>query len=277
VKNPGCEMLVRVIPVIDLKDGMVVHGVAGERSQYQPIRSVLASNPRPGTVARAFSNTGVFREVYVADLAAIAGRQPDWAALREIADSGLRIWLDAGVADADRFQELMAYVQHHNGLEAIILGSESLDEEIVLRTASTELGASRCVFSLDLRDGRPVVRQREWLDQTPIQIASTVFALGVRRMILLDLATVGTRRGPQSLELARRLRAEHPTLQLIGGGGIRGLDDLHTLAASGFSGALVATALHSGAIRPEDLAACLPESTLQRVGTGGTRTPHAEA
>jgi phosphoribosylformimino-5-aminoimidazole carboxamide ribotide isomerase len=251
--NSRREMLVRVIPVIDLKGGIVVHGVAGQRSQYQPIRSVLASNPRPSMVARAFSDAGVFREVYVADLDAIAGGQPDWAALREITDSGLRIWLDAGVADGHRLRQLMAYLQHHDGLEAIIVASESLGEEMVLRTALTELGASRCVFSLDLRDGRAVVRHREWLDQTPIQIASTVFALGVRRMILLDIATVGTRRGPQSLELASRLRAEHPTLQLIGGGGIRSLDDLYTLAASGFSAALVATALHSGAIRPEDL------------------------
>jgi phosphoribosylformimino-5-aminoimidazole carboxamide ribotide isomerase len=266
----------RVIPVIDLKGGIVVHAVAGQRFQYQPIRSVLASNPRPATVARAFSDTGVFREVYVADLDAIAGRQPDWAALREITDSGLRIWLDAGVADADRLTELMTY-PHHGEWEAIIVGSESLDEETVLRTALTELGASRCVFSLDLRDDRPVVRHRQWLDQTPIQIASTAFALGVRRTILLDIATVGTRRGPQSLELASRLRAEYPTLQLIGGGGIRGLDDLKTLAASGFSAALVATALHSGAIQPEDLAAYSLEFTLPRVGTAGIHTPHAES
>jgi phosphoribosylformimino-5-aminoimidazole carboxamide ribotide isomerase len=254
VKKPRWEILVRVIPVIDLKDGIVVHGVAGQRSRYQPIRSVLASNPRPGTVARAFFDAGVSQEVYVADLDAIAGRQPDWDALREITDSGLRIWLDAGVADVERLRELVASSQDHDGLEAIIVGSESLGDELALRTALTELGASRCIFSLDLRCGRPVTRCPEWLDRPTVEIASTTFALGVRRMILLDIATVGTRRGPQSLELARRLRAEHPTLELIGGGGIRSLDDLKTLAASGFSAALVATALHSGAIRPEDLA-----------------------
>jgi phosphoribosylformimino-5-aminoimidazole carboxamide ribotide isomerase len=245
----------RVVPVIDLKGGMVVHGVAGDRARYQPVHSVLAADAGPATVARAFSDTGVFQEVYVADLDAIAGGLPDRDAVRQIAGTGLKIWLDAGIDSIDRLRGLASFSERRDILTAVVLGLESLRETVTLRAAIAELGPSRCIFSLDLRDGLAVTRCAAWRHRSPTEIAAAAVDLGVRRMILLDVATVGTNCGPQSLELARRLRADHPHLELIGGGGVRNMDDLASLAAAGFSAALVATALHTGAIRPNDLAA----------------------
>jgi phosphoribosylformimino-5-aminoimidazole carboxamide ribotide isomerase len=242
----------RIVPVIDVKGGVVVHGVAGDRANYGPIRSVLANDPRPATVARAFAETGAFQDVYVADLDAIDGAPPDWESLRQIARSGLRIWLDAGVDSVARLREVTHFDECAAALAAIILGSESLRDLETLREASVALGPSRCIFSLDLRDTQPLTSCDSWRGLPSAEIAAAAFDRGVRRMILLDLATVGTSRGPQSLELARRLGAEHPDLELIGGGGVRGLDDLRSLAAAGFSAALVATALHTGAILPSD-------------------------
>lgn len=43
------------------------------------------------------------------------------------------------------------------------------------------------------------------------------------------------------------------SLDLVAGGGIAGLDDLLFLRDAGFSGALLATALHDGLISPDDL------------------------
>ncbi|MCL4202708.1 MAG: hypothetical protein KJ000_09445 [Pirellulaceae bacterium] len=245
----------RVIPVIDLKGGEVVHGVAGDRSRYRPIRSVLATDSCPATVARAFRDAGVFHEVYVADLDAIAGKAPDWDAMRQIGASGLKIWLDAGVADVDRLLALASLCNGESDLAAVVMGLESLDDPATLSAGLAELGPSRCIFSLDLRDGRPVTGCDAWRNRSATEIAAAACDLGVRRMILLDVAGVGTNSGPQSLELARRLRADFPPLQLIGGGGIRNTRDLTSLSAAGFAAALVATALHSGAIRSNDLAA----------------------
>ncbi len=241
------------VPVIDLKSGLVVHGVGGDRALYRPIRSVLAGSARPSEVARAFADTGVFRHIYVADLDAIAGQRPDWKSLREIAESGLQIWLDAGVADTQRLQELADGHERGVELDAIIVGLESLSSQAILSATLGQWGAMRCIFSLDLRDGQPLAREGPWQHRSPGAIAQEAFALGVRRMILLDLATVGTCNGPQSFPLAGRLRTDCPALELIGGGGIRHRNDLKTLATAGFSAALVATALHNGAINPADL------------------------
>ena len=62
----------RVIPVIDLMGGHVVRGVAGERSRYRPVVSLLAQDAAPRSVAQAFAQRLGAREVYVADLDAIS-------------------------------------------------------------------------------------------------------------------------------------------------------------------------------------------------------------
>ncbi len=245
----------RVVPVIDLKGGEVVHGVAGDRSRYRPIRSVLAADSCPATVARAFRETGVFQEVYVADLDAIAGGVPDWDAMQQISASGLKIWLDAGVSDLNRMRELASLCKVESTLSAVVMGLESLADPDTLSAGLAELGPSSCIFSLDLRDRRPMTRCNAWRDHSAPEIAAAAFDLGVRRMILLDVARVGTNCGPQSLEFARRLRADFPRLELIGGGGVRNTSDLASLSAAGFAAALVATALHTGTLRSSDLVA----------------------
>ena len=70
---------------------------------------------------------------------------------------------------------------------------------------------------------------------------------GVREAIVLDLARVGSGAGPD-VELIAEIHAAFGDLELLAGGGVRDVADLRALAEAGAAGALVATALHSGAI-----------------------------
>jgi phosphoribosylformimino-5-aminoimidazole carboxamide ribotide isomerase len=72
--------------------------------------------------------------------------------------------------------------------------------------------------------------------------------LGVRRMIVLDLARVGVGEGVGTEDLCRQMRAADQNLEIIAGGGVRGRDDLKRLADAGCDAALVASALHDGRI-----------------------------
>ena len=64
----------RVVPVIDLKGGMAVHAVRGERERYRPVRSVITDDAGdPVALARAFASELGLDELYVADLDAIGG------------------------------------------------------------------------------------------------------------------------------------------------------------------------------------------------------------
>ena len=57
------------------------------------------------------------------------------------------------------------------------------------------------------------------------------------------------------MTLLGELHDRFPELELLAGGGVRGAADLRALAAAGTSGALVATALHGGAIDVGELRA----------------------
>jgi phosphoribosylformimino-5-aminoimidazole carboxamide ribotide isomerase len=66
---------------------------------------------------------------------------------------------------------------------------------------------------------------------------------------VLDLARVGMGEGVGTEPVCRSLRCIDPKLQIISGGGVRGLGDLESLAQAGCDAALVASALHDGRVR----------------------------
>src|SRR5438046_7414972 len=91
----------RVVPVLDLKGGIVVHARRGQRADYQPLRSKLADGCDPVPLARALCAVGDTSSLYVADLDALAGESVDvatLAALSEVAE----LWVDAGATTPER-------------------------------------------------------------------------------------------------------------------------------------------------------------------------------
>jgi phosphoribosylformimino-5-aminoimidazole carboxamide ribotide isomerase len=79
-------------------------------------------------------------------------------------------------------------------------------------------------------------------------VAERAAEAGAGTIIVLDLARVGTACGVD-LELMAAVRRAAPGLGLFAGGGVRSAADLDQLARTGCDGALVATALLSGALR----------------------------
>ena len=65
-----------VIPVIDIKNGQVVHAQGGRRDSYRPIRTPLSPTSAPADVAAGLLRLAPFRNLYIADLDAIEGRRP---------------------------------------------------------------------------------------------------------------------------------------------------------------------------------------------------------
>jgi phosphoribosylformimino-5-aminoimidazole carboxamide ribotide isomerase len=231
----------RILGVLDLMRGVVVRGVAGRREQYAPIVSRLCSSSRPAEVARALVEQLGLTEVYLADLDAIAGMEPALAAYEEVRAAGVHLWIDAGVRQADDARRLAAF-------GTPVVGLETLAGPDVLR----ELGAE-CVFSLDLRAGEPLGDLSRWRGRDAWNIAAEAIGLGVRRLLVLDLARVGVGTGTGTEEFCARLSAQYPDVEVAAGGGVRGLDDLLRLSACGVKAALVASALHDGRLTRADL------------------------
>lgn len=243
---------VRVIPVIDLLAGQVVRGIAGRREEYRPIRSQLVPGSDPVEIARALVERFGFSVGYLADLDAIGGAEPAWDTYQAIAATGLRLMVDLGLRDFATAERLHALLQP-GSLAAAVVGLESLPTIDHLRRFLGLLGPGQVVLSLDMHGGRPITQVPEWTECSPASIASAAISLGVRRLLLLDLARVGMGEGLGTEQLAAELRRGHPEVELIGGGGIRGPADLRELAVSGYSAILVASALHDGRLTPDDV------------------------
>jgi phosphoribosylformimino-5-aminoimidazole carboxamide ribotide isomerase len=236
----------RIIPVMDVKDGMVVRAVGGRREDYRPITSQLTSSSLPLDVAMAFRDHLGLAEIYLADLDAIDGKEPAWKIYSDIQSLGGRLWVDAGVRDLADAQELVQV-----GISDVVIGLETL-------TGPTEMGAIchilepvRVIFSLDMRRGQPLGNLRAWREPDAYSIATEAIGHGIRRLIILDLARVGLGTGLGTEELCRRIANAHPGVEITAGGGIQGPADLGPLAKCGVHSVLIASALHDGRLRPE--------------------------
>ena len=76
----------KVIPVIDILNGVAVHAIRGERSNYKPLQSSLFKSADPVDVAGVFKTLG-FRELYVADLDAIIDCSNDFHTLKGVQEA----------------------------------------------------------------------------------------------------------------------------------------------------------------------------------------------
>lgn len=233
--------MVQVIPVLDLMHGQVVRGVRGERHAYRPIVSRLADGSAPRDIARALLAAappppGQQPVLYVADLDAIQGGAPQSAVLLDLlqAQPGLRLWLDAGFADAAAVRALRAALGPAAGRVRPVYGSESLASAAALDELARDPAA---ILSLDSRLERPMDPSGSW--QRPHAWPGTV--------IVMTLDRVGAGSGPD-LGTFARLRALAPDRTWIGAGGVRDAADLRAAAASGAAGWLVASALHDGTL-----------------------------
>ena len=248
----------RVVGVIDLRDGRAVHARAGRRELYQPVERAAGAAIEGDAVAlaRSYVDGLGIGELYAADLDALAGRAPHDGLIPQIAALSRPLLLDAAVTSTDRARHALAL-----GAARVVVALETLDSFDTLRRICDEAGGDRIAFSLDLRGGRPVVARSSSIpsDEAPRDIAARARDAGVRALIVIDLARVGTNSGLDLAQLAE-VRDAVGELDLLAGGGVRGADDLARLAAAGCDGALVATALHDGRIGAAEIAAVATDS-----------------
>jgi HisA/HisF family protein len=238
----------RVIPVIDLKGGVAVHAVRGERERYRPLRSRLVEGADPLAVTRAVRDALGLDELYVADLDAIAGGDGH-ASILEALGREARAMVDAGAATPAAVARLLEL-----GAARVIVGTESLPGVDAFRRLRAERPDAPLVVSLDLRAGAVLSPDPALARAGPAEALARLADAGEREAIVLDLARVGSGEGPD-VALVAALRAAVPDVELLAGGGVRDAADLRALADAGAAGALVATALHGGAIRAEELRA----------------------
>ena len=237
----------RIVAVIDIRQGRAVHARGGRRSAYEPVE--IAAGVRVDgdmlALARVYVDVLGVRELYVADLDAIEHRAAmNVQAIARLAALGKPLWVDAGVS---RPTEARAVIDA--GAGTAIVGLETLTSFDGLGEICAAVGGERVAFSVDLREGLPIalpnVVEPSW--RAP-DVATRAADAGAASIIVLDLARVGTGSGVDVELLAAVRQAIPPRVALLAGGGVRDASDVERLGLVGCDGVLVATALLGGMI-----------------------------
>jgi phosphoribosylformimino-5-aminoimidazole carboxamide ribotide isomerase len=236
----------KIIPVIDVLNGVAVHGLRGERERYHPLKSILCRSADPLDIASTFKSLG-FSSLYLADLDAILGNSANLSIYRQIVtQTSLDLMVDAGIADIARAEEVLA-----TEVSKIVVGSETLDSLDFLDQAVKAFGEDRVVVSIDLKQGKVLSASEAIASMDAVSFAQELGEIGVTQIILLELDRVGTEHGINRAFLRSVLETNE--VNVLVGGGIRSLQELKELRNLGVPGALVATILHNGKLEVDEL------------------------
>ena len=229
-----------VIPVLDLKHGLVVLAAGGRRDAYQPVATPLCADPEPTAVITALTALYPFTRFYIADLDRIMGLGTNDATVIDLARRmpSVEFWLDGGFAacpDALPFADITNV--------RFVIGSESLTSLAHYAELCAAPQFARHILSLDRKNDEEL---------GPVELIARP-ELWPDTVISMDLNRVGENRGPNR-ERLNSLRASRTDIEIAAAGGVRGITDLRQLSRDGIAHALIATALHQKTLGAEDLA-----------------------
>jgi phosphoribosylformimino-5-aminoimidazole carboxamide ribotide isomerase len=233
-----------VIPAIDLKNGSCVRLVQGRKTD------VTIYDEDPVHVAKQFADAGA-RMIHVVDLdgAFKGGESPNRPVVKKIvAAVDVPIEFGGGVRSADDVRHLC-----DAGVAQVVLGTLAVESPQLLKKLAAEFSQKICV-GIDARDGH--VMTRGWESGTRISavnLAQSVVAQGVQRIIYTDIARDGMLTGPNIEQTVAVARAAN--VRVTASGGVSSLDDIKRLRDAGeplLDSVIVGKALYEQKFKLED-------------------------
>ena len=229
--------ILNVIPVMDLLDGQVVHAKLGDRKNYKPVISTLCKTSDPLEVLAGLLTLYRFRTCYIADLNAIQNTGSHFHLMEKIIQNypEIQFWVDGGYHAISAVEKMSAAGAR------VVLGSESMSDFQHYQLLSTA-ARNQSILSLDFKNQdfhgpiELLVKPEAWPDN----------------VIVMTLNQVGSNAGP-ALDQLKSIQATTTRSKLYAAGGVRNISDIQQLASAGIGGALVASALHSGAVSKSEL------------------------
>ena len=229
-----------VYAAIDLRGGRVVQLVGGRPDNER------LSLPDPVGVARDFVDRG-FAALHVVDLDGALAEGSNDAQVAAIIDA---VRLPVQVGGGIRSREAVAGWLRA-GAEKVIIGTRAIEDAEWLAEIAGEF-PGRVLVAADVRD--EVIVTHGWTRSSGLPVGDflkRVAALPLAGLLVTDVGREGQLAGIDTRLFARLVRKS--TLPIIAAGGVSKPQDLRRLDDAGVAGAVVGTALYTGAIvNPED-------------------------
>ena len=228
-----------IIPAIDLKEGRCVRLVQGDFQR----ETVYDDNPV--RMALVWKAQGAER-LHVVDLeGSLAGAPRHEAVIRNIVtETGLPVQVGGGIRE---MKTVEAYLRM--GVRWVIVGTSALRDPEFVRKACREF-PDRVIIGLDAKGGRLAVQGwTETQADSPPALARRFAEDRPAALVYTDIARDGMETGV-NIESTRELAASVGIPVIASGGvsGIRDIDKLMAVEASGIFAVIVGKALYTGAL-----------------------------
>ncbi|MGB8216047.1 MAG: HisA/HisF-related TIM barrel protein [Candidatus Methanoperedens sp.] len=226
----------RIIFVLDILNGNAVHAVRGERAKYQPVKgSVVCNSSAPVDIISKVSP----KEAYIADLDYLQHLGDNFEMIGKLSEM-TKTMVDIGPENMDDVEKCARIA------DTVIIGTETASLDLI--AAASERFPGRINVSIDMKNSVVLTKDRK-LEMKPRELIKKLNDYDIKDIIILELSKVGTSAGID-LDFLQEV-AGLSNHNILAGGGIRDMDDIHTLEKIGISGALAATAVHNGMIPVE--------------------------
>jgi len=225
----------KIIPVIDLKDGIVVAAQQGKRNSYQAIESTLSDSYTIEKIIDGFLSVHAFNILYIADLNAITNTGDNQKIIDSVIKQycNIEFWIDNG-------KKVDQILKTANLKYKAILGSEN---QTSINQNQVNSLAGNYILSLDFFPDIGYTGPKNLLTDP---------TLWPENIIIMSLDHVGAHSGPDIKRL-NNFSKKNTDKNFIAAGGVRNENDLLTLKEIGINHALVASALHSGEINAKTI------------------------
>lgn len=203
--------------------------------------------------------------VHLVDLDAAFGRGANRVVLADVvAALDIDVELSGGIIDDESLGAAL-----RTGCRRVVLATTALERPQWCAAVIAAHG-DRIAVSLDLRGTTLAPRGGSRTGGSMYDALTTLESAGCARYVVTDVSKDGTLQGP-NLELLRHV-CEHTEAPVIASGGVSTLADLVLLAelvALGVEGAIVGTALYTGAVDLTQALAAVAEASSGAGAAGG--------
>ena len=201
----------------------------------------------PPSIARAWSQLG-FRRLHVVDVDAASGGVPNLPLLEEVLRSSpMSIQVGGGVRSADDVERL-----YRAGVEQVVIGGPAIEDPSSIGDMAA-LYPGLLVVAAEVRGRRVMLRGRgRTTSVDAVELVEELNSLNVGGVLVTATHQEGLMRGAD-LTLIEDI-VEAADFPVIASGRVASLGDLRALEHRGAWGAIVGTALYSGALDPRAVA-----------------------
>ncbi|MGA8377715.1 MAG: HisA/HisF-related TIM barrel protein [Methanoregula sp.] len=215
-----------LVLALDLRRNKVVHGKSGMRATYKPLDWGLSPTAEPTGFVKAVAP----KFLYIADLDRIEGAGSHDAMVRSC----------AGLVEC-------CYVDRGTRSPSDLLTGPHIKNIIGTETGGADLSRYHGGYlSVDVKDGKVIPS-----GDSPVAVLRAARKWNFEGCIILNLGFVGTENGLGSGTGTLETWRSAYDGRLFYGGGVASVADLETIKDTGFDGAIIATALHKGAVPAE--------------------------